>query len=631
MELLRPYYLLLLPMVALVWWQLKRRCPKQSLQQLIAPHLSKQLVTGDTASQQGVNIIATLLVIAVIALSGPSFRSHEVPIKQISPARVIVMDMSANMLATDLKPNRLTQARFKALDLVKQRTEGEQALIAYAGDAFTISPLTSDAGNLLNLIPNLAPNIMPAMGNNPLSGLDLGIELLTNSGYQHGDIIFISGGFSASQVEQMQSRLKGQPWRISVLATGTAKGAPISLANGDLLKDEQGNIVVAQLDAPAMQQLARASGGIYVPLSASKRDIELLNNIELLDAQISRTDGLEQQQTNQAVDDGYWLMFLILPFFLLAFRRGQLASFILVGMLTIPQPSQASWWQNSQKQAYDAFEQQNYEQAAQQFDAPLWQGSALYKAQDYQGAAEAFKQVKTAEGFYNLGNALAMQQEFEGAIAAYDQALKLAPNLKSAKDNKAKIEELLKQQQQQNQNQDQQQDNQQSDQQNKQQQNKEQQDKEQEQQSQGQQSQDDKSQQESQEQQSSEQSQQNQSEQNSEAQNTQNQAAKNAESQRDQQQDDNAQQQDQSQQNDQAQTEPSPVPSSQQGSVASPEPSDEQQSAQQAISQAIEGDAEPEEEGPEMPYLLQQMPDDPAILLRNKMRLEYQKRQRENR
>ncbi|MDO6524663.1 VWA domain-containing protein [Motilimonas sp. 1_MG-2023] len=621
MELLRPYYLFLLPMVALVWWQLKRRCPKQSLQQLIAPHLSKQLVTGDTASQQGVNLIATLLVIAVIALSGPSFRSHEVPIKQISPARVIVMDMSANMLATDLKPNRLTQARFKALDLVKQRTEGEQALIAYAGDAFTISPLTSDAGNLLNLIPNLAPNIMPAMGNNPLSGLDLGIELLTNSGYQHGDIIFISGGFSASQAEQMQSRLKGQPWRISVLATGTAKGAPISLANGDLLKDAQGNIVVAQLDAPAMQQLARASGGIYVPLSASKRDIELLNNIELLDAQLSRTDSQEQQQTNQAVDDGYWLMFLILPFFLLAFRRGQLASIILVGILTVPQPSQASWWQNSQKQAYDAFEQQNYEQAAQQFDDPLWQGSTLYKAQDYQGAAEAFKQVETAEGFYNLGNALAMQQDFKGAIAAYDQALKLAPNLQPAKDNKAKIEELLKPQEQQNQDQ---QNNQQSEQQDKEQQG-------QDQQSQEQQSQSDQSQQPSEDQQSSEQSQQNQSEQNSEAQNTQNQAAKNAENQRDQQQDENAQRQDQSQQNEQAQTEPSPVPSSQQGSVASPEPSDEQQSAQQAISQAIEGEAEPEEEGPEMPYLLQQMPDDPAILLRNKMRLEYQKRQRENR
>jgi Ca-activated chloride channel family protein len=624
MELLRPYFLLLLPLVALLWWQLKRHHPQQFLQQLIAPHLSKQLVIGNTALQHVNRVIPILFILAIIALSGPSFREIDVPVKQISPARVIVMDMSAHMLATDLKPDRLTQARYKALDLVKQRAEGEQALIAYAGDAFTISPLTSDAGNLLNLIPNLAPTIMPVMGNEPLAGLNLAIELLNNSGYQHGDIIFISGGFSAEQVTKMQSRLQGQPWRVSVLATGTASGAPISLANGDLLKDKQGNIVVAQLDAPAMQKLTRSSGGLYVPLSASARDIQALNNIDLLDTQLSRKGESNDKQANQAVDDGYWLLWLILPFFLLAFRRGQLASIALVGALLLPQTSEASWWQNSQQQAYEKFEQKEYEQAAQQFDDPLWQGSARYKAQDYQGAAEAFSQVDSAQGKYNLGNALAMQQDYKGALEAYEQALKLDPNLQQAKENQAKVADLLKQQEEQAQQ------NQSSS--GSESQDQSQQESSEQEQSPQEPSQDSQSpsEQQNQSQQSGDESQQ---EQPSQDQQNQDQQDANNETDREADAEAEAKQQEQSSQqnaqpDDAEQTQPSVAPAATQ-TQASPEPDAPEQNAQAMMAEG-ESDAAADE-GPEIPFLLQQMPDDPAVLLRNKMRLEYQKRQRENR
>ena len=83
------------------------------------------------------------------------------PLYTLEKAHVLVLDLSYSMYATDLKPNRLTQAKYKAIDLIKKWHEGEKKLLAYAGDAFTISPLTADANAIINHIPHLSPNIMP--------------------------------------------------------------------------------------------------------------------------------------------------------------------------------------------------------------------------------------------------------------------------------------------------------------------------------------------------------------------------------------------------------------------------------------------------------------------------------------
>lgn len=77
-----------------------------------------------------------------------------------------MMDMSMSLYATDIKPNRLTQARYKALDLLSLWKEGLTGMVAYAGDAYTISPLTSDINTIKSQVPNLSPDIMPYQGSN---------------------------------------------------------------------------------------------------------------------------------------------------------------------------------------------------------------------------------------------------------------------------------------------------------------------------------------------------------------------------------------------------------------------------------------------------------------------------------
>ncbi|MBO0195879.1 VWA domain-containing protein, partial [Vibrio parahaemolyticus] len=85
------------------------------------------------------------------------------------------LDMSRSMFATDIKPNRLAQTRYKALDLLPKCKEGDTGLIAYAGDAYNLSPLTTDSSTLAGIIENLSPELMPFQGANLPAAIELAI------------------------------------------------------------------------------------------------------------------------------------------------------------------------------------------------------------------------------------------------------------------------------------------------------------------------------------------------------------------------------------------------------------------------------------------------------------------------
>lgn len=103
------------------------------------------------------------------------------------------------------------------------------------------------------------------------------------------------------------------------------------------------------------------------------------------------------------------------------------------------------WWVTPDQQGAQAMQQQDYAKAAQYFRDPMWAGSAAYRAGDYQTAAQKFAGVHTAEGYYNLGNALARQMKLSEAIKAYDKALHYEPTHQDAAFNRALLAKLMQQ------------------------------------------------------------------------------------------------------------------------------------------------------------------------------------------
>jgi len=609
---IRPVWLFAFIALPFVIYLIKKlQISSSGWKQILPPHLCKQMIEqGGDSKQASVLPVVLLFFLTVLALAGPTWKKLPQPVYQIAKGSVLIMDMSYSMYATDISPNRLTRARFKAIDLLDQLAEGDTGLIAYAGDAFTISPLTEDINNIKLLLPSLSPELMPELGSNPLAALNLAHQMLTNAGHIKGDIYWITDGIDSEDVTDLNDWSNQYPHQLKILGIGTNEGAPITLPNGQLLKDDLGAIVIPKLSEKLLQGIALNSAGQYRSLSHNNSDIAALVTNEL--AQHKQENESENtRQGDQWQEMGPYLILLILPCILVYFRRGALLTLLPITLLTVPikQAEAVDWqslWKTKDQQAQQAFNEQKYEKAANTFNHEHWQASSYYKAENYQAAAEAFAKLNTSDGFYNQGNALAKLNKLDEAIKAYERAIALDDKNQDAKDNKALLEQLKQQQEEQQQqnseqkNAEQNNNNEQQEQQNKQQDESQSQD-QQDQQQQGQEQQSSENSAKQNEQQEGEQSQQS-SEQNATDENQEHQSQ-------------NAEQQNT---NETEQEQPSNNADAKEG--------DKEEQSQQLTAAQEQANQEKEQKHQQ---LLKKVTDDPYLLLRNKMQLEYQKRRQE--
>ncbi|KJG14556.1 hypothetical protein UB38_02920 [Photobacterium iliopiscarium] len=416
---------------------------------LIAPHLAQKLgLTQQQPKIWPIGLLALGWLIAVVAMAGPSWQKVKLPAYNLSGARVLVMNMSQSMYATDIKPNRLTQERFKALDMLPGWKEGSTGLVAFAGDGYEVSPLTTDSSTLRNLIPNLSPNVMPIAGNNAAAGIAEAIRLLKQAGHNTGDIILMTDGITKTIAKQALADLKGTHYRVSILAMGTVVGAPIQLPDGSLLS-ENGTPVISKIDINTLMSITDSTGGILQMAQTTDNDVNAI--VSFTAKPLASGNKGHEKELQERLNSGFWLVIPLLLLALLGFRRGVVfaAMFILLPI----DHAQASPWTNTNRQAYETFTDGNYKQAAQDFTSPQWKGIAEYKAKQYEQAIATLKPLQDPTSQYNLGNAYAQKGDYKQAAATYEKLLKQQPDFADAKKNLAIVEQAEKQKQQQKQQQ----------------------------------------------------------------------------------------------------------------------------------------------------------------------------------
>lgn len=449
-------WLWLIPIVLFwLYWHYRRNTQK-GWSSILPPAISDYLLTAKPSQthRHWPWVLGLWLIISCFALSGPSIQKRDLTAVSGGNARVLVLDMSNSMLATDIKPNRLHIARYKALDLIKQWHGGETGLVAFAGDGFIISPISSDSGTLANLIPHLNPSIMPAQGSNLKAGVAKALQLLKQSGYKQGDIVVIGDSSSVSSQQYITHELQNQHYRFSFLAVGTPQGSPIPLANGQLLKNNQGDVVISKVHLGDLTPACAATGGLCQWIRADDQDILHITRLSELDH--SNKGKQTQLKQLQWADVGYWLVLPLLVLWLFRFRQSSLIALILLLNIPAPYARAESLFKNQAQQANAAFQAKHYQKAAKLFKDPNWQASALYKAGQYQKALDEFKKDDSASGLYNQGNTYAQLGQYKKALDAYKAALRKNPKLQQARDNQQLIAHLLKKQQQQHNKSDQQ-------------------------------------------------------------------------------------------------------------------------------------------------------------------------------
>jgi Ca-activated chloride channel homolog len=446
---LRPWWLaalLLLPLLG--WLGVRRNVAQVELSRLVDVELLPHLLRGRAGNRSlPLWLFALGWTLCTLALAGPTWSRVEQPLYASRAAQVVAISLSQHMLARDVTPSRLDRARYKARDLLHANQDGLNALVGYAGEAFVVAPLTSDARSLDDLLEAMAPDTMPVDGDNAAAAIERGVELIRDGKASGGSLVLITDQADAA-AEAAARKADAAGVQVSVLGVGTPQGGPVPLPDGGFLRDAQGGMLLARRDDAALAALAAAGGGRYAAMSADQSDVDALH-AQLRNAKATLADG---QVGDAWQDRGAWLLLPLLLVVALAFRRGWLLLLPLVMLPLWPGTAEATtWhdlWQRRDQQAAQALHAGDAKQAQQLARDPAWRGAAAYRAGDYAAAAQALQQAPGGDAAYNLGNALAKQGEYQKALAAYDHALQLDPANADAKANRQAVEDWLRQQQQ---------------------------------------------------------------------------------------------------------------------------------------------------------------------------------------
>ncbi|MFV0455726.1 MAG: VWA domain-containing protein [Pseudomonas sp.] len=444
-HLLRPFWLVILPLPLWLLWHLwHRQRQAGSWQRLLPVAFHNALLTGGRVRNSRLPWLALggAWLLTWLALLGPSWQQLEQPSLKRAAPLVVLLEMTPAMLAGDLQPTRLQHARHKVLDLLRLRQDAQTAVVVFAGSAHTLVPLSDDLATTENLLDAIRPDLMPKEGHRADLAVAQALTLLEQGAQGRGQLLLISSTLAAEERAGIASQLAGSSWRLSILGIGTEQGAPIAQQDGGFLKDAQGAILIPRLDAKGLQRFANELGGRYQPASLDDADLLALGLHEASNV-LHQTS--EATQLSAWLDQGHWLLLPLLLLAACAARRGWL--FCLPLLLLAPPPAQAfeldDLWLRPDQQGQRLLEAQRPTDAAQRFENPRWQGFAHYQAGDYAAAAQLFAEGDSAADHYNRGNALAHDNKLEEAIEAYDQALELQPDLDAARQNRAIAEALL--------------------------------------------------------------------------------------------------------------------------------------------------------------------------------------------
>lgn len=212
----------------------------------------------------------------LLGLARPQSGKTDINVKSQGIELVAMMDVSDSMMAEDLKPNRLTQAKVDLSKLIERLQGSQIGIIGFAGSAAILSPLTNDPGALRMYIDSLSPQSVSSQGTEFASALTEAKEAFQRGGTSEIEnqratrviLVFSDGEDHEPGALDQAKRLVAENYRIFTIAYGTEKGGmiPERDAQGNLRgykKDAQGQPVLTQVKGKFLEQLAVGGGGKF--------------------------------------------------------------------------------------------------------------------------------------------------------------------------------------------------------------------------------------------------------------------------------------------------------------------------------------------------------------------------------
>jgi Ca-activated chloride channel family protein len=487
--------ILVLPALGLfLWWSARVR--RRLITRFISARLMPALVAGLSPRRETFRNVLIVAAIGslIVALAGPQWGYQLEEVQQRGLDIVVAVDTSRSMLAEDIAPNRLTRAKYAALDLMRQARSDRLGLVAFSGTAFLQCPLTIDDSAFRRSVEFLDTTTLPQGG----TALAEAIRI-AQTAFKEGDnhkvlVLFTDGEDHDSSAIEAAERAAAAGMKIFTIGLGSTEGELLRIkgaqGQADYVRDPEGNVVKSRLNEDLLRRIATVGNGFYLPLRGAKV-VETLYEKGL--APLPKSES-QEKWVRRPRERYHWplalsLVLLVIEMLFPERKREKrkssstatakvsaavvgLICFMPMGGAASPAGALRHYEAGRYAEALAEYErslQKNTNDARLQFNA----GVAAFRGQQLEKAENYFEQVLTApdlelqqRAYYNLGNTfyrLGEQQSdptrrsplWEQAIQRYESSLKLDPADTDAKFNlefvRRKLEELKQQQEQQSQ------------------------------------------------------------------------------------------------------------------------------------------------------------------------------------
>lgn len=471
--------------LGLLWWGARTR--RRLRTRFVPPRLLELLMAGwSPARERGRMILLTAAsAFLVLAWARPQWGYTWEEVRRRGLDIVVAVDVSRSMLASDVQPNRLGRAKLAVRDLARVARSDRLALVAFAGSAVLLCPLTWDESVFLQTLDALEVGTVSDTGTSLAAGLEAALRAFQPDVDNYRVVVLLTDGedHEGGAVEAAR-RAASQGVRLFAIGVGTVEGDLLRVrgpqGREEYVRDEGGQVVKSRLNEGLLQEMAAATpGGFYLPLQGA-RVVETLYERGLAD--LPRGEGTERFM-RQLREQYHWPLALALLCLGVEWlwperkRRLQARPGAVLGVWV-------GLWVGaggsldglaSPVRALREYEAGRYESALRDFQALLEKrpederlqfnaGTAHYRMGHYDEAAALFEQATRSQdlklqewAYYNRGNSLyrlgeqaadpvRQRQLWEEALRQYLHALRLNTNNADAQYNlefvRRRLEEL---------------------------------------------------------------------------------------------------------------------------------------------------------------------------------------------
>jgi Ca-activated chloride channel homolog len=224
------------------------------------------------------SILMLALASLMLAAANPQIGTKFEEVTRSGVDLIVAMDVSASMLAQDIKPNRITAAKRELSELIDQLKGDRIGLIIFAGDAYTQLPLTTDYGAAAMLSDIVTVGSAPRPGTAIGAAIQRATESFAKDEGKYKALIIITDGENHEDDAvgaAKEAAAKGVV--IHTIGMGSPDGAPIPYGEGGEVSgfktDQEGKTIMTRLDEKTLQDVASTANGVYIRASNTRNDL----------------------------------------------------------------------------------------------------------------------------------------------------------------------------------------------------------------------------------------------------------------------------------------------------------------------------------------------------------------------